>query len=44
MNLVMGEVATIVFDGQRVIPTKLLDLGFTFRFTDVEEALADIIQ
>ncbi len=43
MNLVLGEVSTIVFDGQRVLPAKLLDMGFSFRFTDVVEALADII-
>ena len=44
LKLVIGEVATIVLDGQRVLPSKLEELGFSFRFPDVEQALRDIIR
>lgn len=43
LRLMLGEVATIVVDGQRVVPEKLESLGFTFRFPEVEEALRDIL-
>jgi NAD dependent epimerase/dehydratase family enzyme len=35
--------ATVVLDGQRVVPTKALALGFTFRFTDALAALKDVV-
>lgn len=44
LNMAIGEVATIVLDGQRVLPRKLEELGFSFRFTDVEYALQDILK
>lgn len=43
MRLLVGEVATVVLDGQRAIPKKLEELGFTFRFNDLEEALLDLL-
>ena len=39
LRLTLGEVADIVTKGQRVIPKAALDLGYVFRFTDVEAAL-----
>jgi uncharacterized protein (TIGR01777 family) len=42
MNLMFGEVSTVVLDGQRVLPKRLLDLGYTFKFTDSEAALRDL--
>lgn len=42
-QLAFGEVATVVVDGQRVAPAKLLDQGFTFRFSEVEPALRDLL-
>ena len=44
LKLVIGEVATIVIDGQRVLPKKLEELGFFFQFSEVEKALQDIIR
>ena len=43
IRLALGEMATVVLDGQRVVPKKALDLGFTFRFTDVLAALRDVV-
>ncbi len=43
MRLVFGEVTTVVLDGQRVLPKRLLDLGFRFRFPDAESALRDLL-
>jgi uncharacterized protein (TIGR01777 family) len=43
MELVLGEVSTVVFDGQRVIPKRLKELGFSFQFNELEAALDDTI-
>ncbi|MDL2718518.1 MAG: TIGR01777 family oxidoreductase [Acidobacteriota bacterium] len=42
VRLLLGEMATVVLDGQRVVPRKAAALGFKFRFTDVEAALRDV--
>lgn len=39
MRLVMGEMAQIFFDGQRVVPQRLIDAGFAFRYPTLEAAL-----
>jgi hypothetical protein len=43
MKLFLGEVATLVLDGQRAIPQKLNELGFRFQFPTVDEALKDLL-
>jgi uncharacterized protein len=43
IRLALGEMATVVLDGQRAVPKKALDLGFTFRFADVLAALRDVV-
>ena len=43
LKLMMGEVATIVLDGQRAVPEKLEALGFTFRYPEVKGALSNIL-
>jgi uncharacterized protein (TIGR01777 family) len=42
MNMMFGEVATVVLDGQRVLPKRLLELGYRFKFSDAEAALRDL--
>lgn len=42
-NLLFGEVATIVLDGQRALPKRLEALGFTFQFPQVQAALMDLL-
>jgi hypothetical protein len=44
MRLAFGEVATVVLDGQRVLPARLLQLGFRFRFPDADSALRDLLR
>ncbi len=43
MRLALGEAATIVLDGQRVLPRRLQELGFAFRFPTAEAALRDLL-
>jgi uncharacterized protein (TIGR01777 family) len=44
LRLALGEMATLVLDGQRAVPARLLDLGFSFRFPEAEGALRDLLQ
>ena len=43
MRWAFGEVATVVLDGQRVLPNRLLSSGFEFRYPTIEKALVDIL-
>jgi uncharacterized protein (TIGR01777 family) len=43
LRLLYGEMAEIVTTGQRVVPRRLLELGFQFRHPDLEEALQDVL-
>jgi uncharacterized protein (TIGR01777 family) len=40
LRIVIGEVADEILFGQRVLPRALLDAGFTFQHTRIDEALA----
>ncbi len=42
LRLALGEMSTLVLDGQRALPRKLLDAGFQFEFTEAEQALRAI--
>jgi len=43
LRLMFGEMATLLLDGQRAVPRRLLDLGFQFRYLIVEAALKDVL-
>ena len=43
LRLVLGELSTLLLDGQRQVPQRLLGLGFTFRFPTAEAALRDLL-
>jgi len=43
VRLVFGEMASIVLQGQRGVPRRLLEMGFTFRFADLGYALRDLL-
>ena len=42
VRLLLGEMATVVLDGQRVVPKKAEALGFRFRFPQIDAALRDV--
>ena len=43
LKLVLGEASSVVLTGQNVIPDKLLKLGYSFEYTELEPALRDIL-
>jgi uncharacterized protein (TIGR01777 family) len=43
MEAAFGEVSSVVLEGQKAVPRRLLDMGFTFRFPDAESALRDVL-
>ncbi|MCI0458279.1 MAG: TIGR01777 family oxidoreductase [Gemmataceae bacterium] len=43
LRLVLGGVATLVTTGQRVLPRKAQELGYTFKFPEIDGALKDIL-
>lgn len=44
LEMAFGEVATVVMDGQRMLPARLSQAGFEFRFPNLEPALKDLLQ
>jgi uncharacterized protein (TIGR01777 family) len=42
VRLMMGEFGSILLKGQRVLPRRLLDMGFQFKFPEIETALKDL--
>jgi len=42
MKIALGEMATIVLDGQRVVPHKLQEMGFTFKYPTAEAAVRNL--
>jgi uncharacterized protein (TIGR01777 family) len=44
LRLVLGEFGSILLKGQKVIPQKLLQSGFQFRYPTITEALKEIIK
>jgi uncharacterized protein (TIGR01777 family) len=43
LRLMLGEFGDILLKGQRVYPGRLMEEGFDFRFSEIEEALKDIV-
>ena len=43
LKMMFGEGATLVLDGQRVLPGHALVEGYTFKFPKLEDALADVV-
>ncbi len=43
VRLLLGEMATVVLDGQRVVPKKAQTLGFPFAFPRIDAALRDVV-
>jgi uncharacterized protein (TIGR01777 family) len=43
LRTVLGEMADIVLTGQRVVPRRLLQAGFKFKFPKLKDALEDLL-
>jgi uncharacterized protein (TIGR01777 family) len=43
VKLVLGEFGSVILEGQRVIPKRLLENGFVFQYPDIEKALESIV-
>ena len=43
LRMVLGEVADVITKGQRVIPKRAQELGYDFRFAEVNKAIQDVL-
>lgn len=43
LKMAYGEGASLILEGQRVLPKKAQDAGFEFRFANLKDALSDIL-
>ena len=43
LRILLGEFGTFLLTGQRVVPRRLLDEGFSFRFSNIQAALKDCV-
>ena len=43
LQLALGEGASVLLASQRILPTRTLDLGYRFKFTDIDAALQDLV-
>lgn len=44
LKLALGEMSRLLLTGQNAVPQKVQEAGYTFRFTHLEAALADVIK
>jgi uncharacterized protein (TIGR01777 family) len=44
MKMMMGEFGSILVKGQKVLPKRLLEKGFRFRFPEIRGALQDLLE
>jgi uncharacterized protein (TIGR01777 family) len=43
LRLVLGEMSNLILQGQRAIPDRLLELGYRFKFEQIQAALMDLL-
>lgn len=43
LKLMFGEGAALLLEGQRVVPKKAVDSGYSFKFANLEDALRDVL-
>lgn len=44
LKVVLGEMSTLVLEGQRMVPRRLMDMGFHFEYDTLQKALQDLIK
>lgn len=44
LNFLLGEMSQLLLGSQRVMPKRMADSGFQFKYTELEAALADVLQ
>lgn len=44
LRLLLGEMSSVVLDGQKTLPARLQKHGFTFRYPEADAALADLFK
>lgn len=44
MKVMLGDMSMLVLKGQKVLPEKLLEHGFTFRYPELEDALGNLLK
>jgi uncharacterized protein (TIGR01777 family) len=44
LQCIFGEGSTVLTDGQSVLPKRVLESGFTFRFESIDEVLGDLLK
>lgn len=43
LKLIFGEMATVLLEGQQVVPKRLQEMGFEFKYPTADEALEDLL-
>jgi NAD dependent epimerase/dehydratase family enzyme len=43
LRMILGEFGSVLLRGQRVLPKRLLEEGYRFRFPDLKGALKDLL-
>jgi len=43
LRIILGEMSSLVLDGQNVFPGRLIDAGFSFKFEKIEDALINLM-
>jgi uncharacterized protein (TIGR01777 family) len=43
LRIIMGEFGSVLLEGQKVLPKRLLDVGFRFKFPKIRKALQDLL-
>ncbi len=43
LKLALGEGASVLLASQRILPTRTLEMGYRFKFTEIDSALRDLV-
>lgn len=44
LRTVLGKMSSLILEGQKVIPARLTEAGFEFRFPDLDIALSNLLK